>query len=100
MNGATALPWLKTIRRLKSNIMKTMGPSHHFLRSFMNPQNSERIENLLPLGEFICRILMDAIRVVKFGPTRVIMAQTFRILARLLGDGSKTYLKVTLASAN
>ena len=59
MKGATALPWLKTIRRLKSNIMKTMGPSHHFLRSFINPQNSERIENLLPLGEFMLEILMD-----------------------------------------
>jgi hypothetical protein len=64
MKGATALPWLKTIRRLKSNIMKTMGPSHHFLRSFMNPQNSERMENLLQLGEFILGILIDAIKVV------------------------------------
>jgi len=86
MNGATALPWLKTIRRLKSNIIKTMGPSHHFLRSFINPQNSERIENLLPLGEFIAKILTDALRVVKFGSALHIhcngISQTCRILAR------------------
>lgn len=64
MKGATALPWLNTIRRLNNNIMKIIGPSHHFLRSLKKPQNSERMENLLPLGEFMTGILIDAIKVV------------------------------------
>jgi hypothetical protein len=43
MNGATADPSVSTIRTLKSNIVTTIGPSHHFLRTFMNDQSSEKI---------------------------------------------------------
>jgi hypothetical protein len=56
MNGATALPSLKIIKRLMSNMTKMIGPSHHFFRVFMKPQNSARIENLLLLRWFMEKV--------------------------------------------
>ena len=47
MKGATALPSVRTINKPMSNIIKTIGPSHHFLRVFKKSQNSETILILL-----------------------------------------------------
>jgi hypothetical protein len=35
---------------------RIMGPSHHFFRAFMKPQNSERIENLLLVCSLIEKV--------------------------------------------
>ena len=55
MNGATALPSVRTISRLINNIMKMIGPSHHFFRVFKKSQNSEKMAILLLefLGELM-----------------------------------------------
>src|SRR5262245_38758396 len=41
MNGATAEPCVKTISRPSSASITTIGPSHHFLRTFMKAHSSE-----------------------------------------------------------
>ena len=55
MKGATALPSVRTINKPMSSIIKTIGPSHHFLRVFKKSQNSETILILLfgPDGLFM-----------------------------------------------
>ena len=47
MKGATALPSVNTINKPISSMIKTIGPSHHFLRDFKKSQNSETILILL-----------------------------------------------------
>jgi hypothetical protein len=43
MNGATAEPSVSTIRIDSINIVRTIGPSHHFLRTFMKDHSSPKI---------------------------------------------------------
>ena len=43
---------------------KMIGPSHHFFRAFMKPQNSEIIASLLSFGPFIVKSLMYRVIVV------------------------------------
>jgi len=42
-----ALPSVITISRLISNMMKTMGPNHHFFRVLRKSQNSANKASLL-----------------------------------------------------
>lgn len=42
MKGATALPWVRTIRPPNNNIMIIMGSSQYFLRARMKAQSSFR----------------------------------------------------------
>ena len=44
MNGATADPSVSTISTESRSIVTTIGPSHHFFRTFMNDQSSPKIE--------------------------------------------------------
>ncbi len=43
MKGATAEPSVSTIKTESSKIVATIGPSHHFFRTFMNDQSSPKI---------------------------------------------------------
>ena len=69
MNGATTLPSVNMMSKLKSNKMKTMGPSHHFFLFFKKPQNSAKIKNLLSRlfirKLFLCQMSLGKIRVVE-----------------------------------
>ena len=47
MKGATARPSVRIINKPMSSMIKTIGPSHHFLRVFKKSQNSETILILL-----------------------------------------------------
>src|SRR5215212_11163738 len=40
MNGATALPWVRITSRPRRPSIRTMGPSHHFLRTRMKDHSS------------------------------------------------------------
>ena len=46
MNGAIAVPSVRTIRVPKSIRKKTIGASQNFLRTFIKSQNSANIDNL------------------------------------------------------
>jgi len=50
MNGATAEPWVRKIRRPSKHKVTIGGPNHHFLRTFIKSHNSDIIENLLGMG--------------------------------------------------
>jgi hypothetical protein len=45
MNGAIAVPSVKTIRTPKNTKKMMIGASHHFLRSFKKVQNSDMIDS-------------------------------------------------------
>src|SRR5512145_1054929 len=51
MNGATAEPWVRTMRALKSTRISTIGRSQNFFRSLMNAHSSRTNSpiSLLPL---------------------------------------------------
>src|SRR5262245_41141972 len=53
MNGATAEPSVSTISTESRSIVITIGPNHHFLRTFMKAQSSPKID-MRPL--FACAI--------------------------------------------
>src|SRR5258705_9421407 len=44
MNGATAEPSVRTISTESKSIVITIGPSHHFLRTFMKAHSSPKID--------------------------------------------------------
>lgn len=46
MNGAMAVPSVKTIRVPNKSKKKTIGASQNFLRTFKNSKNSTNIDNL------------------------------------------------------
>ena len=46
MNGATAVPSVKTIKVPKRSKKKTIGASQNFFLTFKNSQNSVNIESL------------------------------------------------------
>ena len=46
MNGAIAVPSVKTINVPKSNKKKTIGTNQNFFLTLINSQNSDKIDNL------------------------------------------------------
>ena len=47
MKGAMAEPSVSTMINPNSSRKTTIGPNHHFLRTFRKSQNSDSIDNLL-----------------------------------------------------
>ena len=45
MNGANAVPCVRTMKTARRIRIVRIGPSHHFLRTLINDHNSPKIEN-------------------------------------------------------
>src|SRR5262245_56586001 len=86
MNGATAVPWVKTTKRPSSTSISTIGPSHHFLRTRMKAHSSPRMLSFsLDSSKAIAKILAKSVRLEQRAPVDVFLERRLVALREQIG---------------